>query len=875
MATTDTSKRSNSLRKSLEKTLSSSSANKLFKSAIKDLSSSKSLSFKTLLLGAKFVLTNPVNTYNLIKLANSSDTYLDPEFQKSLLEKKPIWEFLKSNAENLPKIGQILDKAGFKEFQEGSFLDQKGLYILKESFKNDSVLDQLKEVAIEVKKEEPDWTKVASNTLDLLTKDKNFEKFFNEKGKNIADYIRTGATEILPSDYVNTFDDILQKPENKQSYAEVQKIFDKNPALKQEVAENIDNLRSLKEFNNLSPEKQTVLNSFVADAKQQAKPALKEYFENYRIDPKVLSTVPSLLNEIPKIKEVFDTLNDPNQGLMIAIEKTLEMTKDNKDLRDFFANNKEFLPNAALGIIKNNSDLQKMTRDYNFDKQMLNIVGEMMSKPEMAHDIMLDVNKGDYMSVTNSLISALNDPSFKLKDTLVQQSKDSLFDNLLKGIVDVDVKDSGVIKQQLENYGLQTEDVIKLSKVMPLLLDKPESLQKVFSGFIKGDYTGIAKELITLTKDNPEIQQYLNDNKKIFANIMDKTLEVVAGVGNLDKEKIYNILPSMLNHPDELVKIIEGVENSNYTNAASSLYNLAQKTNYFEGQLPSLAKAGVKIGLNYVAGKVINIFSDAQQPLEESKITDKNILIDQAIDKVFLQAKSENKQNLPNKKEFANEVKTICKENPELENYIVEKLSSKPISSVGDVSTPKTNQYSHISEHINSPMQVLNPLYENLVNKQDIKVGLLANMLSEQVSQKLFDRGDNRGEDFHMINQTLKQVISEHIKENPNIVDHFSKPKNQEKLINNIANTLNAKSKYTWAGLATGGIYLPKEIFNNELKDNLKAEFKNNFHSNTLAEAKNMTSNLREQIVINTSHKLSPSSNSPIIHNKNTQEKQR
>lgn len=48
--------------------------------------------------------------------------------------------------------------------------------------------------------------------------------------------------------------------------------------------------------------------------------------------------------------------------------------------------------------------------------------------------------------------------------------------------------------------------------------------------------------------------------------------------------------------------------------------------------------------------------------------------------------------------------------------------------------------------------KLLNPLYENLVNKQDIKAGLLANMLSEQVSQKLFDRGDNRGEDFHMIN---------------------------------------------------------------------------------------------------------------------------
>ncbi len=802
MATTDKSKRSDKLRKSLEKTLSSSKADKLVNSAIKDLSSSNGLSFKTILLGAKFALTNPVNTYNLVKLARSSDTYLDPEFQKSLLEEKPIWEFLKKNVSNLPKIGQILAKAGFKEFQEGNFLDQQGLDILKESFKNDKVLDQLKEVAIEVKKEEPDWNKVTSNTLDMLTKDKNFEKFFNEKGKDIASYIKIGTTEILPSDYVKSFDDILQKPESKQSYGEVQKIFDENPALKQEVVENIDSFRSLKEFNKLSPAKQTVLNSFIADARQQAKPALKEYFESYRIDPAVLSTLPGLLNKIPKIKEVFNTLNDPKQGLMIAIEKTLEMTKKNKELRDFFVNNKEFLPNVALGIIENNPDLQRMTKDYNFDKQMLNIVGEMMLKPEMAHEIMLYVNKGDYMSMTNSVISTLNDPSFKLKDTLVQQSKYGLFDNLFKGIVDVDAKNRGDIKKQLENYGLQTEDVIKLSKVMPLLLDKPESLQKVFSSFVKGDYTGIAKELITVMKDNTEIRQYLNDNKGIFT------------------------------------------------------------------------KVGIKVGRDYIAGKVKNIFSGASQPVED-KITDKNILIDQAVDKIFLQAKSKGKQNLSNKKEFANEVKTLCKENPALESYIVEKLISKPISNVDDVSTYKTNQYSHISDHTNSPFQVLNPLYENLVNKQDIKVGLLINMLSERVSQQLFDKGNNRGEDFHMINQTLKQVISEYIKENSHIVDHFLKPKNQENLVKNIANTLNSKSKYTWAGLATGGIYLPKEIFNDELKNHLKTEFKKNFHSDTLAEAKNMTLNLSEQIVINTSHTLSPPSNTPIIHNKNTQEKQK
>ncbi len=202
--------------KVVEKVLSSSKANKVLKSAIQDLSSSKSISLRTILLGARFILTNPVNSYNLVKLANSSKIYLDPEFQKSLLKKSPIWEFLKKNSDDLPKIGQILANAGFREFQDKSALDAKGLEILKkECFKNEQVLKKLQEIAVEVKQELPDWNKVTSRTLDMLVTDKNFQKFFNEKSEDITKYIRTGATEILPSDYIKTFDDILQKPEKK------------------------------------------------------------------------------------------------------------------------------------------------------------------------------------------------------------------------------------------------------------------------------------------------------------------------------------------------------------------------------------------------------------------------------------------------------------------------------------------------------------------------------------------------------------------------------------------------------------------------------------------------------------------------------------
>ncbi len=45
------------------------------------------VSIGALLKGAQLALANPVNSYNLVKLASSSDIYLDSNFQKSILEK--------------------------------------------------------------------------------------------------------------------------------------------------------------------------------------------------------------------------------------------------------------------------------------------------------------------------------------------------------------------------------------------------------------------------------------------------------------------------------------------------------------------------------------------------------------------------------------------------------------------------------------------------------------------------------------------------------------------------------------------------------------------------------------------------------------------
>ena len=145
---------------------------------------------------------------------------------------------------------------------------------------------------------------------------------------------------------------------------------------------------------------------------------------------------------------------------------------------------------------------------------------------------------------------------------------------------------------------------------MPILLDNPESLKKVFDEFVKGDYTGIAKELVMLTKDNPEIKKYLNDNKEIFTGILDKTLKDVPGINKLDKKELYSILTPMLNQPDKLIQILENIENKKYINVATSIGSLVWE----EGQALNIIKQilnVVKAGVGYFNQK-----SDKKPELE-------------------------------------------------------------------------------------------------------------------------------------------------------------------------------------------------------------------------------------------------------------------
>ncbi|MCX4079691.1 hypothetical protein N7280_03480 [Rickettsia rhipicephali] len=114
-----------------------------------------------------------------------------------------------------------------------------------------------------------------------------------------------------------------------------------------------------------------------------------------------------------------------------------------------------------------------------------------------------------------------------------------------------------------------------------------------------------------LTKDNPEIKKYLNDNKEIFTGILDKTLKDVPGINKLDKKELYSILTPMLNQPDKLIQSLENIENKKYINVATSIGSLVWKEGQALNIIKQILNVVVKAGVGYFNQK-----SDKKPELE-------------------------------------------------------------------------------------------------------------------------------------------------------------------------------------------------------------------------------------------------------------------
>lgn len=134
------------------------------------------------------------------------------------------------------------------------------------------------------------------------------------------------------------------------------------------------------------------------------------------------------------------------------------------------------------------------------------------------------------------------------------------------------------LKENITEYGLQAEDINNVLKIVPVLLDSPAELKKVIESINQGKYSDVARQIISLAENKPEIKEYLTENHEIFRKIVAATLQDNKYFANSNlKEQLYDLVPVLLKNPKALNEIIDIYDKGNYLAIGQKIFELMEK----------------------------------------------------------------------------------------------------------------------------------------------------------------------------------------------------------------------------------------------------------------------------------------------------------
>ena len=333
----------------------------------------------------------------------------------------------------------------------------------------------------------------------------------------------------------------------KNNSAELIAIIINENASRDPVKEIMAQLNLRPEFKELNLKQQNKLELDLHKAVPLVTPLVREYLNLYRVAPELLNHIPALLNKMPEINSIYTSMQ--TKGLFEWVGESLEMFTNDPRLRQFIENNSDFIPNVAKGVIAATPFLQKTTQDFRFDGKILDILGYILVKPELAASMINSLNRGNYIELTQTLINTLNDREITgFKEELQRQASHGLFTNLIIGVIEQNEKAliasngdlSTSLKSTMEKFGITTENINIIIGVFPILLNKPNELQKLFAQFQSGEYPEMARDILAMTATNPVMREYISktENKAIFTNILSKVKETAFRSADLQSYQI-------------------------------------------------------------------------------------------------------------------------------------------------------------------------------------------------------------------------------------------------------------------------------------------------------------------------------------------------
>lgn len=618
-----------------------STQNRLINNLIKDYEPDdqgkvNGLSFGTAISLAGSFLKAPGHTANLLKFYSNQEKYNTQQFKEALIKSDATWGFVDRTADKLERIVPLMKNMGVDLFDDGKPLDQEGIVHIKDSLKDTKFINSLKEIAISSQQSDPQqsdsndpkYMELSSKFLGAISETSSAVTFLQSKGQSIQDYVASSLESQIEYERQLTkeWNEITEARGNDPEQLRIfREDFLNDKGITGETAE-----KALK------------------DGKLPQ--TIEQQLEGYGLNPqdlnKILDIIPVLLDSPGELKKMTDALAD---GKYFDIARqVIDLADDKPQIKEYLKDNKEIFGKVVKAMIAEN-----LSKDASIGGEIYDIVPALFDNTKALKEIIDLSDQGDYNKVSTKVFDLITE------DTNVrsyfQQNQESL-ENLITETINSHINSNRKALQKenlawqeldkeakkkylntedkwkkysdldkkrminnnrlqdfgdmLSNMGIDQQDIATISHMAVSALNSPENTKAVLGnisnmvnfaegsvlqeGMALDNLTDMAKNALTLIAESPDMTESLNEQKALIGKIVQANMVGMPGIENINPS---DLVPFLVNHPDELKQIIDLVKEEKYNDIAPIILDLAKEdrslANYLEENKTMLPEAAL------------------------------------------------------------------------------------------------------------------------------------------------------------------------------------------------------------------------------------------------------------------------------------------
>lgn len=404
--------------------------------------------------------------------------------------------------------------------------------------------------------------KLSQLIFDIVTKNPDLAAYVKDIG--VGEHKLKQVSEIVSIlfDDPQNLGDIWQLLKEKKHFELIDKVLDlaaNNPKLSSYLQENANLFQDI------------VIKYF--DKNPQGKKLMAELGLNTDDITKLSKIIPALIGEPKKLANLFKLFKEGKY-----IDLTEAVLKDSS-LSNFVSENANLFEEIARNVIKNNpqvnTQLQTLGLKTEDVKDLVRIVPLLITKPEKLISLIKLVKEGKYLELTENILDlAASDE--KLRGYLISNGQ------TFKKIAEKILTNNDAVNKQLEKLRIPTDQIGKISEIVPILLSEPHNLLKALKHFKNGDNAALVAHLLNTAKHNDGLKKYLDDVKPLISTALSEyikqTPEAKIHMTGMDVEATITGLVDSSMHSSRFADVVEMVNNRNWVALPGAIASVATES---------------------------------------------------------------------------------------------------------------------------------------------------------------------------------------------------------------------------------------------------------------------------------------------------------